>query len=241
MYHINSPNVESACPVCKRRTDNLQVHVFNQHRPQEIPGAHPEDKSGLPAYFFSLVVCTREDGKMLLVQEFAGQGFWLPGGRVDTGETLQAAAIRECIEEAGVEVKLTGLLKIEHSPHETYSRMRVIFTATLVGSNPAAIKTLPVPLLLIFCGFFFFHWFRPQDRTKPFPEPCPSSCTQCTKRFATVLCLGLPKGFRELRGMLGIAGRHSGEEAATAGQRAVAMVPVPRQRRSGAQLIALGS
>jgi ADP-ribose pyrophosphatase YjhB (NUDIX family) len=37
-------------------------------------------------------------------QEFAGEGMWLPGGGVNPGESLRAGALRECREEAGVEV-----------------------------------------------------------------------------------------------------------------------------------------
>jgi len=47
------------------------------------------------------------------VQEFAGQGYWLPGGGVDKGESLQDGAIREALEEAGVLVKLKGVLNVE--------------------------------------------------------------------------------------------------------------------------------
>ena len=40
--------------------------------------------------------------QILLVQEFAKSGYWLPGGRVDAGEDLARAAERETLEEAGV-------------------------------------------------------------------------------------------------------------------------------------------
>jgi len=36
----------------------------------------------------------------------------LPGGRVDPGEKLSVAAIRECKEEAGIDIRLTGILTI---------------------------------------------------------------------------------------------------------------------------------
>jgi ADP-ribose pyrophosphatase YjhB (NUDIX family) len=73
--------------------------------------------------------------------EFAGQGFWLPGGAVDAGETFSQAAIRECMEEAGVMIVLKGLLAIEMHPFEPHHRdqtnvvrMRAIFYAEPISS-----------------------------------------------------------------------------------------------------------
>ena len=47
-----------------------------------------------------------------MVQEFASQGFWLPAGGLDPGEGLVQCAVRECLEEAGVRVKIKGLLQV---------------------------------------------------------------------------------------------------------------------------------
>jgi 8-oxo-dGTP diphosphatase len=36
-------------------------------------------------------------------------GFWeFPGGKIESGETPRAAAIRECLEETGLEIRITG-------------------------------------------------------------------------------------------------------------------------------------
>lgn len=40
------------------------------------------------------------------------QGYWLPGGGLDEGETLRECGVRECLEEAGVHVELKGLLEV---------------------------------------------------------------------------------------------------------------------------------
>mmetsp|Transcript_12513 Transcript_12513/g.19689 ORF Transcript_12513/g.19689 Transcript_12513/m.19689 type:complete len:154 (+) Transcript_12513:654-1115(+) len=88
-----------------------------------------ENHDAIPIYSFSLVLCRHPDGRYLLVQEFCNQGFWLPGGAVDPGESLQGAAIRETKEEAGIDIMLTGILKIERSSRQGYVRMRVIFLA----------------------------------------------------------------------------------------------------------------
>jgi ADP-ribose pyrophosphatase YjhB (NUDIX family) len=93
---------------------------------------------------FALVVCLRSGERgpeMLLVDEVASMGFWLPGGRVDPGEDFATAAVRETREEAGVAVRLTGVLAIEHTPRDTHDRMRVVFSAEIdepAGSNPVS-------------------------------------------------------------------------------------------------------
>lgn len=82
-------------------------------------------------YLFSLVVVRRpSDGKFLAVNESRGRGWWLPGGHVDAGEQFEAAAIRETLEEGGINVKLTGILRVEFSTMgTTMARQRVLYLA----------------------------------------------------------------------------------------------------------------
>jgi 8-oxo-dGTP pyrophosphatase MutT (NUDIX family) len=62
---------------------------------------------------------------------------------VDPGENLHEAAIRECKEEAGCDVKLTGLLQFQYSPsRRKHVRLRVIFLAELVDPSQTP-KSLP--------------------------------------------------------------------------------------------------
>jgi 8-oxo-dGTP diphosphatase len=51
--------------------------------------------------------------QVLLVERGKGalKGYWsLPGGHIEAGEPAQAAALREVMEETGVEARLTGLV-----------------------------------------------------------------------------------------------------------------------------------
>ncbi len=82
----------------------------------------------LPTYFFALVV-VRLGHRFLLVHERKhGQRYYLPAGRVDPGERLADAARRETLEETGVPIELSGILRIEHSPMADGTiRCRVIF------------------------------------------------------------------------------------------------------------------
>jgi 8-oxo-dGTP diphosphatase len=53
------------------------------------------------------------DGRVLLVERAKPpwQGAWsLPGGHVEWGETLRAAAIREVLEETGIEIVIDRLV-----------------------------------------------------------------------------------------------------------------------------------
>ncbi len=90
-------------------------------------------------WFFSLVV-VRDAERFLLVHERKhGQAWYLPAGRVEPGETLAEAAVRETREETGVDVELEGLLRLEHRPLGPSARLRAFFLARpCPGSSPRA-------------------------------------------------------------------------------------------------------
>lgn len=83
--------------------------------------------------------------KVLLVQEAYKKvrGQWnLPGGRVDKGETLERAAIREAKEEVGLDVKLGKHLRVIHqNPQEP------VLHAFLAKSYSGNIKIDPEEML----------------------------------------------------------------------------------------------
>ena len=60
------------------------------------------------------VVCFRADHVLLIRRGTPPkQGEWsLPGGRVEPGEPVRAAALRELKEETGVEAELLGLVDV---------------------------------------------------------------------------------------------------------------------------------
>lgn len=147
LYHnqLTSSHLKQTCPVCSVPVDPLPVHLFNEHGPCGRKESTPEhDLKVRHTYTFTLVVCRRKsDGKFLLVHEVCNWGWWLPGGRINKGEDLIQSAIRETKEEAGIDIKITGVLRFEYSPRGfADARMRVIFFAEPVDENQEP-KTLP--------------------------------------------------------------------------------------------------
>lgn len=91
----------------------------------------------------TLVVCRNAEGKWLAVKETRNRGWWLPGGRVDPPETFFEAGLREVKEEAGIDVVLKGILRVEHNiTSSTFERLKVVFYAEPKDENDS-IKSIP--------------------------------------------------------------------------------------------------
>lgn len=112
------------------------------------------------------VLALDADERILLVRR-ADDGTWgLPGGGVEVGETWLEAAVRECREETGWEVAVTGMFGAYSDPLSqtfTYANGRrvqffgVVFLATVLQQTGApdaevleagffSAESLPAPL-----------------------------------------------------------------------------------------------
>jgi len=83
---------------------------------------------------FSLIVVQHQGpgpakGKYLTVEETRERGWWLPGGFVEPGDDFVRTAHKETLEEAGIEIKLLGILRVENSMSKFGGRQRIIFYA----------------------------------------------------------------------------------------------------------------
>eukprot|EP01112_Ceratiomyxa_fruticulosa_P017713 TRINITY_DN5575_c0_g1_i1.p1 TRINITY_DN5575_c0_g1~~TRINITY_DN5575_c0_g1_i1.p1 ORF type:complete len:408 (-),score=72.93 TRINITY_DN5575_c0_g1_i1:90-1136(-) len=131
VYHSNDKYLFSniLCNLCNKPSGAFANHLYNRHGPIGRGEMPSEDKQALKGttYTFCLCVIRRTDGKFLVVHEVGSQGWWLPGGRLNSGEDLMKCAIRETKEESGIDVNLTGVLRVEYSPSLGSARLRVIF------------------------------------------------------------------------------------------------------------------
>jgi len=90
----------------------------------------------IPTWYFALAV-VRLGHRFLLTQERKYGSTWsIPGGRVEPGESLESAAIREVLEETGIPVNLDGVLRVEHAASPNGARVRVIYLATPRDDTP---------------------------------------------------------------------------------------------------------
>jgi len=88
-----------------------------------------------PAPTVDVVIVLPGDRVVLVERKNPPQGWALPGGFVDYGETLEAAAVREAREETGLEVTLRDLVGCYSDPRRDARGHTVatVFLGTAVG------------------------------------------------------------------------------------------------------------
>ncbi|MEW2416803.1 NUDIX domain-containing protein [Streptomyces sp. NPDC046866] len=101
----------------------------------------PEANSIVPSV---TVVALDGDGRVLLIHRSDNDLWALPGGGVDTGESVADAAVRETREETGFDVEVTGLVGLYTNPRhviayddgEVRQQFSICFSARIVGGEP---------------------------------------------------------------------------------------------------------
>jgi 8-oxo-dGTP pyrophosphatase MutT (NUDIX family) len=102
----------------------------------------PEANSVVPS---ANVVVVNDAGEILLIRRSDNDNWALPGGAMDLGESLPDAAIRETLEETGIQAEVTGLVGIYTDPRhvilytsngEVRQEFSVVFTARPIGGAP---------------------------------------------------------------------------------------------------------
>jgi 8-oxo-dGTP diphosphatase len=78
-----------------------------------------------PSPTVDVVIALPGDRVVLVRRKHPPPGWALPGGFVDVGETLEAAAVREAKEETGLDVALVDLLYVYSDPRRDPRRHTV--------------------------------------------------------------------------------------------------------------------
>jgi 8-oxo-dGTP pyrophosphatase MutT (NUDIX family) len=105
------------------------------------PGA-PEANSMVPSVN---VVVVNDAGDVLMIRRSDNGNWAVPGGAIDLGESMVAAAVRETREESGIECRVTGIVGIYTDPRhvilytsndEARQEFSILLTGSVVGGTP---------------------------------------------------------------------------------------------------------
>jgi 8-oxo-dGTP pyrophosphatase MutT (NUDIX family) len=104
--------------------------------------AAPEANSLVPSVN---VVVVNGAGDVLMIRRTDNGNWAVPGGAIDLGESMVQAAVRETLEETGIECRVTGLVGIYTDPRhvllytsngEVRQEFSILLTAVPVGGEP---------------------------------------------------------------------------------------------------------
>jgi 8-oxo-dGTP diphosphatase len=130
------PTAYRFCPSCGGRLESRRIKATEPERP--VCSA-----CGYVVYLDPKVavgtIIRAADDRLVLVRRAIepGYGLWVfPGGYVDRGEEITAAAIREAREESGLDVRLDRLVNIYS--YGGRSPIIIVYAATMVGGELCA-------------------------------------------------------------------------------------------------------
>jgi len=129
--HHNNYNFQF-CPVCG---GDLRSTALKEHEPERLVCAECGFVFYLDPKLVACAIVEIEDKIILLRRSISPQkGQWVvPGGYVDRGEEVAAAAIRETREECGIDIRIRELLGIYSYPG--WLEAVVIYVTDYVGGN----------------------------------------------------------------------------------------------------------
>jgi ADP-ribose pyrophosphatase YjhB (NUDIX family) len=91
------------------------------------------------------VVVANDEGSILLIRRTDNGNWAMPGGAVDLGESVAQAAVRETLEESGIECEVTGIVGIYSDPKhvilytsdgEVRQEFSIVLTARPLSGQP---------------------------------------------------------------------------------------------------------
>jgi 8-oxo-dGTP pyrophosphatase MutT (NUDIX family) len=102
----------------------------------------PEANSLVPSVN---VVVVNGAGEVLMIRRTDNGNWALPGGAIDLGESVAQAAVRETLEETGIECAVTGITGIYSDPRhvilytsngEVRQEFSIVLTASALAGQP---------------------------------------------------------------------------------------------------------
>ena len=124
------------CPVCATALERRMVHGKERPVCPECRFIHFCDPK------VAAITLIERAGQVLLTRRAMNpaKGRWtLPGGFVDCGEDPRDAAVRECLEETGLEVEITGLMDLYYGKaHKEGAGIVIVYAGRLLGGTLAA-------------------------------------------------------------------------------------------------------
>ena len=129
------------CPVCGGRLDERQLKVGDPAGSCARRAA--SSSTSIPKWRWARSSATPDD-RIVLVRRAIdpGYGKWVfPGGYVDRGEQVLAAARREAREESGLEIELHGLVNIYS--YAGRAPIIIVYAASMTGGAPGHRRRIP--------------------------------------------------------------------------------------------------
>jgi ADP-ribose pyrophosphatase YjhB (NUDIX family) len=123
------------CPVCAARLERRVVYGKERPACPNCRFIHFCDPK------VAAITLVEQDGRVLLTRRAfnPAKGRWtLPGGFVDCGEDPRDAAVRECLEETGLEIGLGGLVDLYYGKaHVDGADIVIVYAGRLAGGTMA--------------------------------------------------------------------------------------------------------
>jgi 8-oxo-dGTP pyrophosphatase MutT (NUDIX family) len=91
------------------------------------------------------VVVSNDAGEILLIRRTDNGNWAVPGGAIDLGESVAQAAVRETLEESGIQCAITGIVGIYSDPRhvilytsngEVRQEFSIVLTARPLSGQP---------------------------------------------------------------------------------------------------------
>src|SRR5688500_4214172 len=92
----------------------------------------------MPTVIVAAAVVMNE-GRILLTRRMDGAhlaGFWeFPGGKVEEGEDPEAAVVRECREECGIELEVGEVLEVAYHRYPKKNVLLLFYACRMIGDG----------------------------------------------------------------------------------------------------------